>query len=182
MKKTVCVFCASRDKVNPIFLESAREVGRLLAEQGFQLLYGGGSVGLMGASALSAREHGGYVIGIIPEILTGREMINESADEVVVTKDLFERKDIMIKRSDAFVVLAGGFGTLDELLEVMTLKQLNIHQKPIYILNTLNYYDPILEYFNTIHKEGFSPDGSQYFEVFDHPQDMVAALQNCVQV
>ncbi len=181
MKKTVCVFCGSRSKVNPKFMDTAREVGALLADNGFNLLYGGGSIGLMGASARSAREKNGWVIGVIPEILTGREELNESADEVIITKDLFERKEIMIRRSDAFVILAGGFGTLDELLEVMTLKQLSVHQKPIIIVNTNNYYGPLLDYFDAIRKEGFAPT-QRYWDVVDNAKELISILQKALVV
>ncbi len=180
MKKTVCIFCASSNSVAPIYLETAREVGRLLAENDFPLLYGGGKVGLMGAAAVSVHNHGGHVIGVIPKSLMTREVAYTEADEMVVTETLYERKEVMIRRSDIFVVLPGGFGTLDELLEVMTLKQLNIHQKPIFILSVNGYFDPLIRFFNQLQQERFAPSTQKsYYHVFTETENLLAAVIAC---
>ncbi len=177
MNKTVCIFCASSNAVDPMYLEAAREVGRLCATFGLTLLYGGGKVGLMGAAAVAAHAHGGKVIGVIPETLMNREVAYMEADEMVVTRTLFERKEIMIERSGAFLVLPGGFGTLDELLEVITLKQLGVHDKPIYFLTANGYFDPLIDYFTQMERERFAPaTQGGYYRVFREPEPMIQAL------
>lgn len=146
----VCVYCASSSAVPERFFQEARALGVGLAQSGWSLIYGGGSVGLMGALAESVHLAGGTVVGIIPQALLDREVGYLRADELVVTTTLRERKQAMDERADAFVALAGGFGTLEELLEIMTLRQLGYHDKPILIVNTDNYYGPLLEQFERI--------------------------------
>ena len=175
MEQVVCVFCASREDLNPVYPESARTTGKLLAERGMTLMYGGGKVGLMGEAALAVHEHGGKVIGVIPEILLEKEVAYTKADELVVTQSMSERKDILIERSDAYLILAGGFGTLDELVEVITLKQLNVHQKPIHIVNTNGFFDPLLAWFDRVVDQGFAPT-TNYYSVFATPEEAIAAL------
>ena len=172
MSRTVCIFCASSNKVDPIFLEAARETGRLLAREGIDLLYGGGCVGLMGQAALGAHDEGGRVVGVIPEKLMTREVAYMESDELVVTKDLYERKEIMIDRSDAFLTLPGGFGTLDELMEVVTLRQLNYHQKPLAFLNTKGFYNNLLQFFDDICSQHFAPEDHGYWQVLDKVDDL----------
>src|SRR5215510_13039628 len=122
--RTVCVYCGSGPGSDPAFVEAAKSFGRILAEQRVGLVYGGGSLGLMGALATSVLDHGGRVTGIIPEFLTGREQVLSRAQEVVITHDMHERKRKMFERADAFVALPGGIGTLEELVEQLTWAQL----------------------------------------------------------
>jgi len=143
--KTVCVYCGSGAGTNPRFIESAIALGKTLAENNVGLVYGGGSVGLMGAVATSVLEHGGTVTGIIPEFLTKRENMLTGAQELIVTHDMHERKRLMFERSDAFVALPGGIGTLEELVEQLTWQQLGRHSKPILLANIDNFWEPLLE-------------------------------------
>jgi uncharacterized protein (TIGR00730 family) len=140
---TVCVYCGSGAGTNPAFVEAARRLGRILAENRVALVYGGGSVGLMGALANAVLDHGGSVTGVIPEFLTGREQMLSRVQEVIVTRDMHERKRIMFERADAFVALPGGIGTLEELVEQMTWAQLGRHKKPILIANIDRFWDPL---------------------------------------
>ena len=177
MTKAICVFCASSNRVNPDYLRAAETFGRLLAEAGADLVYGGGKVGLMGAAALGAHGAGGRVIGIIPKNLMTREVAYTDADELVVTEDLFKRKEEMIRRADAFAVLPGGFGTLDEMLEVITLRQLGLHRKPIAFLNIDGFFDRLFDYFAFLVEQAVAPSHYRdYYRVFDEPQAMVTAL------
>ena len=141
--KAVCVYCGSGPGTNPQFVETARALGRILAENGVRLIYGGGSIGLMGAIAESVVDHGGEVTGIIPDFLKAREMMFRRAQEIIVTRDLHERKRLMFERADAFVALPGGIGTLEELVEQLTWAQLGRHQKPILIANIDRFWDPL---------------------------------------
>jgi uncharacterized protein (TIGR00730 family) len=143
--KTVCVYCGSGPGTHPNFVESAIALGKSLAENGVGLVYGGGSIGLMGAVATSVLEHGGRVTGIIPDFLTKRENALTGAQELIVTHDMHERKRLMFERSDAFVALPGGIGTLEELVEQLTWQQLGRHSKPILLANIENFWDPLLE-------------------------------------
>ena len=141
--KAICVYCGSGPGSNPEFVESARAFGRILAENNIRLVYGGGSIGLMGAIAESVIDHGGQVTGIIPDFLKAREMMFRDAQEIIVTRDMHERKRLMFERADAFVALPGGIGTLEELVEQMTWAQLGRHKKPILMVNVDNFWDPL---------------------------------------
>jgi uncharacterized protein (TIGR00730 family) len=142
--KTVCVYCGSGPGTNPRFVEAATALGKTLAENAVSLVYGGGSVGLMGAVAKSVRDHGGAVIGIIPEFLVSRENAVARGQELIVTPDMHERKRQMFERSDAFVALPGGVGTLEELVEQLTWQQLGRHSKPVLLANIDGFWEPLL--------------------------------------
>jgi uncharacterized protein (TIGR00730 family) len=156
MPQALCVFCSSSDAVAPIFFETAEELGSRLARQGYTLIYGGGRIGLMGALARAVHQNGGHVIGIIPEFLRSKGIAYEAADELVITRDLRERKAAMQARADGFVTLPGGFGTLEEALEIITLKQLGLHSKPVVMVNTQGFYTPLLELLEHIYQERFA--------------------------
>jgi len=141
--KTVCVYCGSGAGTNPRFLEAATAFGKELADNGVALVYGGGSVGLMGAVATSVLDHGGAVTGIIPGFLANRELALKRVQDLIVTDDMHERKRLMFERSDAFVALPGGIGTLEELVEQMTWQQLGQHRKPILIANIDGFWEPL---------------------------------------
>ncbi|MGD9768968.1 MAG: TIGR00730 family Rossman fold protein [Pseudolabrys sp.] len=141
--KSICVYCASGPGTNPAYVAAAKGFGRILAESGIRLIYGGGSVGLMGAIADAVLESGGEITGIIPEFLMNREHIMLRAQERIVTRDMHERKRIMFERADAFVALPGGVGTLEELVEQITWAQLGRHKKPILIANIEGFWDPL---------------------------------------
>jgi uncharacterized protein (TIGR00730 family) len=142
--KTVCVYCGSGPGTNPRFVEAAIALGQALAENGIRLVYGGGSIGLMGAIATSVLDHGGTVTGIIPDLLTSRENALTRFQELIVTPDMHERKRLMFERSDAFVALPGGIGTLEELVEQLTWQQLGRHSKPVLLANIDGFWEPLL--------------------------------------
>jgi uncharacterized protein (TIGR00730 family) len=141
--KCVCVYCASGPGTNPAFSDSARRLGKILAENQIRLVYGGGSVGLMGALAQSVLDNGGVVTGVIPDFLVDREHMMERAQERIITRDMHERKRTMFERADAFVALPGGVGTLEELVEQITWAQLGRHKKPILIANIDGFWEPL---------------------------------------
>jgi uncharacterized protein (TIGR00730 family) len=142
--KTVCVYCGSGPGTNPHFVEAAIELGKTFAENGIRLVYGGGSLGLMGAVAKSTLDHGGTVTGIIPDFLRARENALTRVQEMIVTPDMHERKRLMFERSDAFVALPGGIGTLEELVEQLTWQQLGRHSKPVLLANIGGFWEPFI--------------------------------------
>src|SRR3979411_127707 len=141
---TVCVYCGSGPGTNPRFIEAAIAFGKVLAENKIRLVYGGGSIGLMGAIATSVLDHGGTVTGIIPDFLTTREHALKRVQEMIVTPDMHERKRLMFERSDAFVALPGGIGTLEELVEQLTWPQLGRPSKPVLLANIDGFWEPLL--------------------------------------
>jgi uncharacterized protein (TIGR00730 family) len=140
---SVCVYCGSGPGTNPAFVESARRFGHILAENRLRLVYGGGSIGLMGALSDGVLDHGGQVTAVIPDFLVNREHMSERAQEHIITRDMHERKRTMFERADAFVALPGGVGTLEELVEQLTWAQLGRHKKPILICNIDGFWDPL---------------------------------------
>lgn len=143
----LCVFCSSSDVIEPVYFAAARELGAIMAERNDILVYGGTHVGLMGAVARSLQDRGGRIIGVIPKFMADRGLAHPSADELILTADMRERKALMETRADAFLALPGGFGTLEEMMEIITLKQLQQHTKPILFLNTAGFFDPLIELF-----------------------------------
>jgi uncharacterized protein (TIGR00730 family) len=141
---TVCVYCGSGPGSNPRFIGAAHALGKTFAENNVRLVYGGGSVGLMGAVAKSALDHGGAVTGIIPDFLRSREHALTRVQEMIVTPDMHERKRLMFEHSDAFVALPGGIGTLEELVEQMTWQQLGRHAKPVLLANIDGFWEPLI--------------------------------------
>lgn len=141
---TICVYCGSGPGTNPHFVEGAVAFGKILAENGIRLVYGGGSIGLMGAVATSVLDHGGTVTGIIPDFLTTRENALRRVQEMIVTPDMHERKRLMFEHADAFVALPGGIGTLEELVEQLTWQQLGRHSKPVLLANIDGFWEPLL--------------------------------------
>ncbi|HEY1364903.1 MAG TPA: TIGR00730 family Rossman fold protein [Xanthobacteraceae bacterium] len=141
--ESICVYCASGPGNNPAFVEAATHFGRVLADNRIRLVYGGGSVGLMGALAESVLDNGGVVTGVIPDFLVNREHMLVRVQERIVTRDMHERKQTMFDRADAFVALPGGVGTLEELVEQLTWAQLGRHKKPILLLNSEGFWDPL---------------------------------------
>ncbi len=142
--KTVCVYCGSGPGSNPRFVEAAIALGKTFADNRIRLVYGGGSVGLMGAVAKSTLDHGGLVTGIIPDFLKSREQALTRVQEMIVTPDMHERKRLMFEHSDAFVALPGGIGTLEELVEQMTWQQLGRHTKPVLLANIDGFWEPLI--------------------------------------
>lgn len=159
---SICVYCGSSAGDDPIYAESAQRLGKAMGDAGLGLVYGGGAIGLMGITARSVMAAGGHVTGIIPQFLKEREVMLETAHELVVTHDMHERKRIMFERSDAFVALPGGIGTLEELVEMMTWAQLGRHRKPVLIANINGFWDPLIVLLRHMADAGFIRSG---FEV-----------------
>src|SRR6186713_86905 len=155
---SVAVFCGSKPGHNPLFAQHTTELGKLIADKHLKLIYGGGSTGLMGLIADAVLAGGGSAVGIIPEVLVEWEHQHKGLTELAVVPDMHTRKKMMYDRCDAAIVLPGGFGTLDELFEMLTWNQLKIHNKKIYILNSAGFYDHLLGHLRQLEKEGFLYD------------------------
>ncbi len=153
--KSLCVYCSSSDRLEPKYSAVAEQVGREIARRGWALVYGGGKTGLMGSVARGTKGAGGRVIGVIPEFMKARELEFTEADELISVITMRERKMLMETRADAFLALPGGWGTLEELLEILTLAHLEVLQKPIVIFNQDGYYDDLLRLFERIVAEKF---------------------------
>lgn len=156
--KSLCVYCASSDRIDPKYPALAEEVGREAARRGWALVYGGGRTGSMGAVARGAKGGGGKVIGVIPEFMKARELEFTEADELVSVLTMRERKMMMETRADAFLALPGGWGTLEEILEILTLAHLEVLHKPVVLLNQDGYWDDLLRLFERIVAERFMHD------------------------
>lgn len=174
MKKWVCVFCASAEGESWEYMEQARVMGRAIAGRGHGLVYGGATVGTMGAVADAALRAGGEVVGVIPDVLMERELGHARLTELHVVRTMHERKALMAERADAFVALPGGFGTLDEFIEILTWAQLRIHTKPCVLVNVLGYYDGLLEFLETAVARGFLK--RENFELIRVARDAAEAL------
>ena len=154
--ESVCVYCSSSDAVDGAYFEAARELGVEIARRKLRLVYGGTDIGLMGVVAKAAKSSGGEVIGVIPEAIRAMGIASTIDDELVVTADVRSRKAVMEDRADAFIALPGGFGTLEELLEAITHRQLRYHNKPIVLLNAAGFYDPLAALFEELFQHGFA--------------------------
>lgn len=174
MNKVLCVYSSSSNTIAPVFFEAARALGRAIADRGDLLLYGGGLTGLMGECARTVHLHGGRVIGVIPKALNEKGIVYEACDELVVTEDMRTRKAAMDARSDAFIALPGGFGTIEEIMEIITLKQLRYHNKPIVILNIDGYYDALLKQLESVIRQNFAKEAS--FDLFLVTEEIPTAL------
>jgi len=152
---SICVYCGANTGARPAYADAARELGAAMATAGVRLVYGGGSIGLMGILARTVMESGGAVTGVIPQFLKDREVMLHDVPDLVVTRDMHERKQTMFERADAFVALPGGIGTLEEVVEVMTWAQLERHVKPIVIVNLDGFWDPLIALFGRMTDEGF---------------------------
>ena len=153
--KSIAVFCGSKTGNNNLYIDHAVALGHILADKNILLIYGGGNNGIMGAVANAVIEKKGHVIGIIPEVILGWEQQHEGISELIVVEDMHKRKRMMYEKCDAAIVLPGGFGTLDELFEMLTWNQLSIHDKPIYILNTGGFYEGLLVHMRNMLQDNF---------------------------
>lgn len=175
--KHICVFCGSYPGNNPLYMTSARQMGAAIARRGLGLVYGGGHVGLMGAVADGALQAGGRAVGVIPQTLVDKELAHRSLTELRVVTSMHQRKAMMAEIADGFIALPGGFGTLDELFEIITWAQLGFHRKPIGLLNVDNYFDPLLTFINHIAQEGFiSPEHRSAVAVADEADALLNTL------
>lgn len=177
--KKVAVFCGSAKGDHPVYAEHAKALGHLLASHGLELVFGGGHVGLMGVIADAVLEKGGKAIGVIPDFLMAREVGHTGLTEMIVVESMHIRKQKMAEMADAFLILAGGLGTMDELCEILTWKQLALHDCPVGIMNSNGYYDDMLSLFEGMRQKGFiRKDPMDYYFVADHPQRLVENLLN----
>lgn len=180
---SICVYCASGPGTNPAYVAAAKSFGRILSENGIRLIYGGGSVGLMGAIADAVLDSGGEITGIIPEFLMNREHMLLRAQERIVTRDMHERKRIMFERADAFVALPGGVGTLEELVEQITWAQLGRHKKPILIANIDGFWDPLCALLDRMRETLFIRPGFQVdVLVADRVEDILPKLTEAARL
>lgn len=175
--QSVCVFCGSRPGTQPEYLEAARALGGELARRGLTLVYGGASVGLMGALADAVLAQGGQVVGVLPKNLEKRELAHPRLAELHHVGTMHERKALMSQRADAFLALPGGFGTFDELFEIITWAQLGLHQKPIGLLDVGGYFEPLLALVDRAVESGFVPQAqARPFAVGKTPSEVLDAL------
>ena len=180
--RAVCVYCGSSAGADPAFAAAARALGKILADNNVRLVYGGGSIGMMGALAGSVLAHGGNVTGIIPEFLVNDEHMLAGAQEIIVARDMHERKRVMFEKADAFVALPGGIGTLEELVEQLTWAQLGRHRKPILLANIAGFWDPLCELLDHMNALAFlhATDRLNYL-IIDKVEDILPALREAVR-
>lgn len=179
--KSICVYCGAGVGEDKAYLEAAEALGVAIADAGIRLVYGGGSVGLMGCMARAALDAGGLVTGIIPHFLEKREKIFTDVSELIVTDDMHERKMLMFDKAEAFVALPGGIGTLEELVEQLTWKQLGQHEKPVLLVNIKRFWDPLIELLDHMRQEHFIRSAMDVsFLVTDRIPQVVPMLQDAV--
>ncbi len=177
MKKNICVFCSSSDALEDVYYKIAESVGYRIAINNDVLLYGGANVGMMKKIAEKVNENNGKIIGIIPEKI--EHLASEIIDELSVTSDMHSRKALLEEKADAFIALPGGFGTLEELSEVLTLKHLGYHNKPIVIMNVNGFYDNLTAFYETIYKEKFAKsEYRKYYFVTENTEDAFKYIEN----
>jgi uncharacterized protein (TIGR00730 family) len=175
---SLCVFCGANTGTRAVYRDGAAALGRAMAANGTALVYGGGRVGMMGAVADAVLHGGGKVTGVIPEFLVDKELAHPEATEMLVVPDMHTRKKVMFDRSEAFVVLPGGVGTLDETFEIVTWRQLHRHNKPIVLLNIDGYWSHLVGLLDRIIEEGFMHKGnSALVTVVDRPEDVIGAVE-----
>jgi len=174
--QTVCVFCSSSDKIDGFYRRDAEKLGTLLGKNKYQVVYGGTTTGLMGTVATSAQKNGSHLIGVIPESLKELGLTNKDSDEIRVCKDLRERKGIMDELSDAFIALPGGLGTYEELIEVLNLKFLGYHEKPIILLNRNDFFNPFLTLLDHLFETKFTP--KEILELFEVVENVDACIES----
>lgn len=181
--RRVCVFCGSSPGKKAAYQLAAVQLGHQLVERGIDLVYGGGSVGLMGLISRAVHNGGGHVLGVVPKAVLPREVIGETLGEVKAVSGMHQRKAEMARQSDAFIALPGGYGTLEELLEVITWAQLGIHNKPVGLLNVDGYYDSLLSFIDKAVDEGFITPAARHIIVSAQtPHDLLSKLEEYVPV
>lgn len=175
--KTVCVFCGAQNKVPRIHLDMGNALGRRLADSGISLVYGGGDCGIMGAVANAVMQNGGWVTGVFPESLRNIENEHQSLNKIIIVDSMHTRKEIMYKKADVFVILPGGFGTMDEMFEILTWKQLELHHKPIVIFNHEHYWDHLVALMDNIIAKGFARfETKSLYQVVDSLDELMNYL------
>jgi hypothetical protein len=176
---SICVYCGSSDKTHPDFQDAAYEMGTVLAGQGITLVYGAGSTGLMGAVADGALESGGEAIGVLPSIFNTPQLAHPNLTRLEIVDDMHKRKARLEELADGFIALPGGYGTLEELFEILTWAQIGLHKKPVGLLNVRQYYDPLLEFIDSARAEGFIyTEHRSLFTSSEKPLSLLKALEN----
>jgi len=179
--RSVCVFCGSRPGLRPAYVQAARSFGTAIATEGWRLVYGAGDVGLMGEVARAAQSAGAATMGVIPTHLMTRERGKRDLSQLVITEDMHERKKVMFMNSDAIVVLPGGAGSLDEFFEVLTWRQIGLHRKPIFLLDTEGYWQPLTALTRHVIDEGFAEETMQdYFTTVADVPSLVLRLREAL--
>jgi uncharacterized protein (TIGR00730 family) len=174
--QSACVFCGSSESADPAFLQAAADLGRALAQAGIKLVYGGGGVGLMGATARAAHAAGGEVLGVIPTFLIGKERALETVEHIVVD-NMHQRKMLMFERADSFVILPGGVGTLEEVVELLSWRRLDLHAKPVVFYNPRDFWAPLFALFqHTVDEKLTPPEFMQAWVSVERVEDIVPAL------
>jgi uncharacterized protein (TIGR00730 family) len=175
---SLCVYCGSAVGTDPVYRESAARLGRILAENNIRLIYGGGRVGLMGVVADAVVANGGTAVGVIPEFLETREVGHRGVNELHIVDSMHIRKNLMFEESDAFAVLPGGFGTLDEAFEIITWRQLGLHDKPIVLIDVAGYWQPLLHLMDHVIAHGLArPDIRKLYTVVSNVDEVLAAIR-----
>ena len=183
MDKNICVFCSSSDHLSDKYYEAAKKLGTAIGNSGNHIVYGGTNVGLMHASALATKNSGGKVIGVIPELIKSKGIASDYADELIITTDMKERKEVIRDRSDAFIALPGSFGTLEEIMEVITLKQLGYHYKAIVFVDVDGFYSALKAQFEMQYQENFANESFRQMYVFvDNAEDALDYINNYTAV
>ncbi len=178
---SITVYCSSSDALDPSFFELAKELGKLIAEREYQLIYGGSAVGMMGVLAQTVKDHGGKIVGVIPEKINSHVPHLENYDDLIVTHTMHERKSIMEEKANSFIALPGGFGTLEEIIEIITLKQLQYHDKPIVILNFNGCFDHLLAHFEYLFSQAFAkPQYRALYAVVETPLQAIEYIENYI--
>jgi uncharacterized protein (TIGR00730 family) len=179
--QSICVFCASSESVDDLFKGIALELGRELGRRGIALIYGGASIGLMGCVARGVHEAKGKVVGVLPEFFKTKDIEYSKADELIVTQDMRERKGVMDKRSDAFIVLPGGIGTLEEAMEILSMRQLRLTDKPLVFINTQGFYEGLRATFEEmVHLKFIKPNVMDMYAMVPNPKSALEYLLNYV--
>lgn len=179
MPLSICVYSSSSEHIEAKYFEAARALGRLIGKRGDTLVFGGGNIGLMNAMAVACQASGGRAVGVIPAMLREKKWCLETSDELIVTDGMRDRKAVMEERGDGFIAMPGGFGTLEELLEIITLRQLKYHDKPIVVLDVDGYYDPLLEQFERMFTERFAkPRYRELYYVTADPAEAVEHIES----
>ena len=180
-QSSICVFCGARAGKNPVFASTAREMGRAIAQNNWRLVYGAGDIGLMGEVARAAQAAGASSLGVIPTHLLALEVGKRDLTQFIVTENMHERKKVMFMNSDAIVVLPGGAGSLDEFFEVLTWAQIGLHTKPIFLLNTEAYWQPLIALLDHIIAQGFAaPSMRDLFQVLDTIDALIPSLKTAL--
>ena len=174
---SACVYCGTGHNVSQVYKDTAARLGTVMAQSKVRLVYGGGRVGLMGIVSQACFSAGGEVVGIIPEHIQDKEIMNDDVTELFIVDSMHTRKKMMVDKSEGFIVLPGGFGTLDETFEILTWKYLGLHDKPIVLVNVDGFYNPLIKMVDHMVDSGFTPFWHRsLYQVVDTPEDAIVAL------